>query len=149
MTRKAAFTALLAALALAPAAALHAQQPSAEAKAAISTGYWKFETKLLGLTVDSEFKCVEPADLDNFFAGPCNKGHTCTYPVREVEGGRGRRQGFWDDRGGKRANVSANGTYSAKRLELNASGTLTNGLPLALTLLANWQAETCPAGAKH
>ncbi len=136
-------------LAIAPGAALHAQQPSAEAKAAITTGLWKYETKVLGLTIDTDEKCVGPADVDKFFTGPCNKGYTCEYPVREVAGGKARFQGTWLSRRGQTANITADGTYSAKRFELNAHGTATNGLPIAATLTATWQSATCPEDAKH
>lgn len=149
MKTRAILTAVIAVAALAPGAALYAQQPSAEAKAAITTGYWKAETKILGLTIDTDFKCVSPADVDKFFTGPCNKGYTCAYPVRDVANGRARFEGTWTNRHGDVAHIGAEGTYSAKRFELNAHGTGTNGVPIAATLVSTWQGETCPADAKH
>lgn len=147
-TRKIAIAAVVAAVAsTAGAATLYAAQERAEDT--IATGYWEYRTRLLGfLPVDREYRCVTPDDVDDFFTGPCNRHHTCTYPVREVADGRARFEGYWIAKSdGDRANVKATGEYSEKRFVLNARGTLTNGLPLQATIDARWISETCPANA--
>ncbi len=150
MNRKTAFQALLlAAAAIAAGAAAHAQQPSAEAKTTITPGYWDYKEKVLGVTVKSEQKCVAPAEVDKFFTGPCNKGYTCDYPVRDVANGRAKFEGTWLSRRGQTAHITAEGTYSARKFELDAHGTGTNGVPIAVTMTATWQSATCPEGAPH
>ncbi|MEI7932573.1 MAG: DUF3617 family protein [Alphaproteobacteria bacterium] len=149
MIRKAAPFVVLAALAFAPGAALYAQGRAPDDT--ITTGYWKYETVAAGLIHDTDLKCVGPADVDAFFAGPCNRHNTCTYPIKQVAAGKARYEGYWTDKKGKRSNVKISGTYSAKRFELSGTikGPATLNLSLPAKITATWQSDTCPEGSKH
>ena len=111
----------------------------------IRPGYWEYAYKVAGIRVSEEFKCVKPSEIDKvFFAGPCNHHHKCVYPVREVGNGKARYVGTWTDKRGRVANIKADGTYSDTTLKLNARGTTTTGIPMAVTMNANW-VGACPA----
>ena len=145
MIRKAAAIALLAALALAPAASLRAQTGGRAPGDTITQGYWKYESSILFFG-DTDYRCVGPEDVAKFFDGPCKKHTTCTYPTKQVGGGKAKYVGYWTDRHGKRTDVRAEGTYSPKKFELNAH---IAGIPLGGKIIATWQSATCPAGAPH
>jgi hypothetical protein len=111
----------------------------------VQPGYWEYTYKVAGIRVGSEKKCIKPDEIDKvFFAGPCNRHHKCVYPVREVADGKARYVGTWTDKRGRVANIKADGTYSDTTLKLNARGTTTTGIPMAVTMNAKW-VGACPA----
>jgi len=130
--------------------AVQAQAPAPAVEQTIFPGYWEYRVKAAGLTVDTEYWCVKPDQIDKFFNGPCNRHHTCTYPIRVVGGGKARFEGFWTNKEGKKANIAASGAYSLRQFVLKTKATRgTNGVPIPpLTLEANWRGETCKPGAK-
>lgn len=142
------------ALSIAVLAALSAPLAQAQPKPAEQTilpGYWEYKASaVLGLVNDKEFWCVKPDEIDKFFTGPCNRHHTCVYPVRVVGNGKARFEGYWQNKEGKRATVKASGEYAQKRFKLKTEPTIgTNGVPLpAVTLDAKWLGDTCKPGAK-
>ena len=140
MTRIASL-ALIATLLAAPAASLHAQ-PATDG---ILPGYWETKTKLGGVTAVTDLECLSPAEAAKFLSGPCNRHHTCTYPVKQVGNGRANFDGYWLDKKGRKATVRASGTYSPTAFNLRASGKTTHGIPLALTLVGKRLSATCPA----
>lgn len=134
---------VLAALAvLGPAAALRAQ-PVNDASP-LQPGWWEFKTKVLGLTVESDKRCIDAEDVAKFMTGPCNRHHTCTYPVKEFANGKALFDGYWQDKKGRRAKVRATGNYTLKTFNLDAKGTTTQGIPMAATMNARWLSATCP-----
>lgn len=124
-------------LALLGGTALHAQTRPEDS---ITPGLWQYKTRFMGVVVDDEKKCVTGVEIDKFFTGPCNRHHTCVYPVRQVGNGRARFEGYWQNKEGKRTNVTAEGTYSPRQFTLNA-----RALGLRATVEARWVAPTCPA----
>ena len=150
MIRKAAVLAVFALIAAAPGAALHAQTPPpAPVKSpaeTIALGYWKITASALLILNDSEYRCVGPEDIQKFFDGPCKNHSICTYPVKQVGGGKAKYVGYMEDRHKKRTSVEAQGTYSAKRFALDVK---IQGIPVPGKITAVWQQATCPAGAKH
>jgi len=124
------------------ASAIPAMADNAEA---VRPGLWEYTYKVAGIRVGSEKKCIKPNEIDKvFFAGPCNHHHKCVYPVREVGNGKARYVGTWTDKRGRVANIKAEGTYSDTTLKLNARGTTTTGIPMAVTMNAKW-VGACPA----
>ena len=83
MIRPAAIIAAVALLAI-PAVA------SSQATDTILPGYWEYRSKVsYGVSSNSvKKKCVLPKDIDKFFSGPSNRHYKCTYPTRNVAGGR-------------------------------------------------------------
>lgn len=125
------------------AAAVRAQ-PSSETT--ILPGYWEYKTKVIGLTVDSKKRCVKEDEIDDFLSKPCNRHHTCVYPVKQIGGGKIYLDGYWQNKEGSRAKVKAKGTYEPRKFTLSASGTSTQGIPIGATLQAKWLGAQCPAG---
>lgn len=141
----------IAAAGLSAAGALMAIPALAQSSAdeRVRPGYWEYTTRIAGIPVDTEKKCVKPNEIDKvFFAGPCNRHHRCDYPVREVKDGKMRFDGTWTDKRGRVAKVKASGDYTPTTFKLNARGTTTTGIPMAVTMDAKWKGATCPAGVK-
>lgn len=135
--------------AAATGAAMLSLPASAQNPDKIRPGYWEYKYRVLGIPVDTEHKCVKASEIDKvFFAGPCNRHHTCVYPVREIGDGKARYQGTWTDKRGRVAKIKASGTYTQTTFKLKASGTTTTGIPMAATMDAHWVADACPAGAE-
>ena len=136
----------LAALAAAAVAAVAIAQPVAQpaAETTILPGYWSYKAKTLGITVDDKKRCLSEAEVDDFLAKPCNRHHTCVYPVKQVGNGKIRLEGYWQNKEGKRANVKASGSYTPKHFTMEAKGTAIGGIPIGATIDANWLSATCP-----
>src|SRR5690349_10427664 len=82
---------LVAAAAVAgPAAA----QPD-RAGGVIQPGYWESTNRLLSpiRTSKVERRCITPADVEKFLAGPSNRHYECTYPSKLIENGVIRMSG--------------------------------------------------------
>jgi len=137
------------ALALVASTTLLAQEPSAEE--VIRPGYWKYDTQAgFGLLNDTDFRCVRPQDRAKFLE-PCNRHNVCTYQVKTFAGGRARYEGVWVDKeDGKRVRVKAEGTYSERRYQLNATlSDVLGPIPVKGTITATWQSDTCPPGTRN
>jgi hypothetical protein len=142
MIRPAAIIAAVALLAI-PAVA------SSQATDTILPGYWEYRSKVsYGVSSNSvEKKCVLPKDVEKFFSGPSNRHYKCTYPTRNVANGKAEFQGTCVDKRGRKAFVTASGTYSPKHFTLNAKiKTSIIGLPITPTgsIDATWIGPTCP-----
>jgi hypothetical protein len=61
----------------------------AVAAPAVLPGYRESTTKLLSpiRTTSTEKRCITPADVDKFMAGPSNRHYACTYPTKTIAGG--------------------------------------------------------------
>ena len=122
---------------------------SSQAKDTILPGYWEYRSKVsYGVSSTSvEKKCVEPKDVEKFFNGPSNRHYKCTYPTRNVGNGQAQFQGTCVDKRGRKAFVTADGTYSPKHFTLTAKiKTSIIGLPVTPTgsIDATWIGPTCP-----
>ena len=146
MTRPAA----LAGLALAGAAMLAIPaSASGQQTDTILPGYWEYRSKVsYGVSSSSvENRCVKPADVEKFFSGPSNRHYKCTYPTRRVGNGKAEFDGVCVDKRGRKAFVTASGTYSPKYFQLNARiKTSIIGLPITPTgsIEARWLKADCP-----
>ncbi len=143
-----AFAPLLAALALvAPAAA----QPTGASP--IEPGYWESTEQLLSPihTMKVERKCITPADVDKFLAGPSNHHYDCSYPTHLVENGVIRMSGACVERkGGRKVRVAGEGVYTPTSFTLTATiATHFLGIPVSgrATTDARRIGDTCPETA--
>ena len=96
-------------------------QPRADAP--IQPGYWESTNRLLSPihTRKVERRCLTPADVDKFLAGPSNHHYDCTYPTRLVADGRISMAGTCVGRkNGRRVQVSGEGVYTPTSFHLTA-----------------------------
>ena len=62
----------------------------AAAQNAISPGYWEMTNQVLSPLPSKkvENRCIKPAEVAKFMQGPSNHIYKCTYPTREIGGGK-------------------------------------------------------------
>lgn len=142
----------LAVLALLGAGALAGSSGAQEAAAdpnMVQPGRWEYKYRLLGfIPAATEHWCLKPNEIEKAFQGPCNRHHTCTYPTREVGGGRAKLVGQWADKRGRIAPVSGEGTYTPTTISLSVRGRTTTGFPFSGTMRAKRIADDCQPGDK-
>jgi len=118
---------------------------------AIAPGYWSYtaSTILPGASVGRQ--CVRPDQIDEFLSGPHNRHYHCTYPSKDVSGGRASFNGVCVGKHDERYRIIVAGTYSQTHFNLRGriQGRIL-GLPLSLPISidAQWIAQDCPLGAK-
>jgi hypothetical protein len=119
---------------LAACAALVGPAAAAAAQTAIEPGYWESTNKLLSPIKQTsvEKRCITPADVDKFMAGPSNRHYACTYPTRIIQGGKITLAGSCVSKKGRRVKVSGEGSYTRTSFNLTADiATEFLGLPIA------------------
>jgi hypothetical protein len=125
------FAALL--LTVAALAAPAAAQPGAAPP--IQPGYWESTNELLSPihSVKVERRCITPADVDKFLAGPSNHHYDCVYPTHVVDNGMIQMSGTCVERkGGRKVKVDGQGVYTPTSFNLNARvATHFLGIPLS------------------
>lgn len=139
---KAAPTLLIALAALAPAGAV-------QAATTILPGYWESTNRLLSPIKQSktEKRCITPADVDKFLAGPSNRHYACTYPTKVFSGGRITLKGTCVSKKGRKVAVQGSGSYTPTSFNLTAEiATEFLGLDIAgkASTEARRIADTCP-----
>ncbi len=141
----------VAAPALAGAALLMApaSSPQAQSSAQPQPGYWEYSTRVMGVG-ETETKCVRQSEINRFFGGLSTRRWRCTYPVREVGGGRARFEGTCQDRKGRQVNVRLNGPYAADSFRFTGGAQLARGTPfIPASITARRIAAQCPANAEY
>ncbi|MGA0604515.1 DUF3617 domain-containing protein [Phenylobacterium sp. VNQ135] len=144
MTRPIAAALLLAALPVLATSAAHA------APQAIQPGYWESTNKLLSPIRQTkvERRCITPAEVDKFMAGPSNRHYKCTYPHKVIEGGRISLKGTCVSKKGRKVAVEGSGAYTQTSFNLTAS-IATEFLGLDIAGKASTEArrigDVCPA----
>jgi len=140
---------LLAAALTAPAAA----QP-AKAESPILPGYWESTNRLLSpiRTSKVEHRCITPADVEKFLAGPSNHHYDCSYPSKLIDNGVIRLSGTCVKRkgGGAPIKVAGEGVYTQTSFKITASiATDIAGIPLSgrASTEARRVADSCPASS--
>jgi len=101
--------------AAAPAAAVAAAPP-------IQPGYWESTNKLLSpiKQTKTERRCITPADVDKFMAGPSNRHYACTYPHKVIQNGRISLKGTCVSKKGRKVAVQGSGAYTPTSFNLTA-----------------------------
>jgi len=92
------------------------------AQTAITPGYWESTNKLLSPIKQTsvEKRCITPADVDKFMAGPSNRHYTCTYPTREIQDGKITLKGTCVSKKGQKLAIAGSGTYTKTSFQLTA-----------------------------
>ena len=121
------------------------------AQSAISPGYWETVSKVTSPfpANKTERRCIKPADVAKFMEGKINHIYTCTYPTKEVGGGKIHLQGTCATRDGPPVPISGDGTFTAETMHLEARVSVALGalkVPVRATTDAKRLAEACPAG---
>ena len=112
----------LAPLSAIPLLAVLAVAAPAAAQKAISPGYWETTSKVTSPfpTQKTERRCLQPADVAKFMEGKINHIYKCTYPTKEVGGGKIRLEGTCATRDGPPVPISGSGTFSSDAMHLEA-----------------------------
>jgi hypothetical protein len=140
----------IAALVAIPVAATLAFAGVAAAQSAISPGYWETTSRVTSPfpTRKTERRCIKPADVAKFMEGKINHIYTCTYPTKEVGGGKIRLQGTCATRDGPAIPISGEGSFTGDSMHLEARiapqiGGLT--VPVHASTDAKRLGDSCPA----
>jgi hypothetical protein len=93
------------------------------AAAQITPGYWESTNKLISpvRSTSVETRCITPADVDKFMAGPSNRHYTCTYPTRQIRDGKITLKGSCVSKKGRKVAISGSGSYTPTSFELTAN----------------------------
>ena len=125
---------------------------AALAQKAITPGYWETTSKVTAPfpTKKTERRCIKPQDVTKFMEGKINHIYTCTYPTKEVGGGRIRLEGTCATRDGPATPISGQGTFSSDTMHIDARIAPQIG-GLTVNVRASTDAkrlgDTCPAEA--
>lgn len=113
---------LLAALVL-PAFVLAALPAAASAAPPIQPGYWESTNRLLSPIRQTkvEKRCITPAEVDKFMAGPSNRHYKCTYPHKVIAGGKISLKGTCVSKKGRKVAVEGDGAYTPTSFNLTAT----------------------------
>ena len=123
---------------------------AAAAQGAISPGYWETISKSRSPvpTSKTERRCIKPNDVAKFMEGKVNHIYTCTYPTKEVGGGKIRLEGTCATRDGPAIPISSQGAFTSDTLHLEARISLQFGgvsIPVRASTDAKRLGDTCPA----
>lgn len=123
--------------------------PAAAAAPPITPGYWESTNKLLSpiRQTSTEKRCITPADVEKFMAGPSNRHYKCTYPVNIIANGKITLKGACVSKKGQKVAVQGSGEYTPTSFTLTADiATEFWGLDIAgrARTEARRIADTCP-----
>ena len=95
---------------------------AAAAQPAITPGYWESTNKLLSpiKQTSTEKRCITPADVDKFMAGPSNRHYACTYPTKSIANGKITLKGTCVSKKGQKVAVQGTGEYTPTSFTLMA-----------------------------
>lgn len=135
--------------ALAPLGLILAVAGPAAAQKAISPGYWETTSKVTSPfpTQKTERRCIQPADVAKFMEGKINHIYKCTYPTKEIAGGRIRLEGTCATRDGPPVPISGSGTFTAESMHVEARIVPNVGglnIPVHAVTDAKRLSEACP-----
>jgi hypothetical protein len=121
----------------------------AAAQKAISPGYWETVSKVTSPfpTQKTERRCIRPADVAKFMEGKINHIYTCTYPTKEIGGGKIHLQGTCATRDGPPIPISGEGTFTSDSMHMQARIAVQVGglnVPVHASTDARRLGDTCP-----
>lgn len=122
---------------------------AAAAQSAISPGYWETTNKSTSPlpTSKTERRCIKPQDVAKFMEGKINHIYTCTYPTKEIGGGKIRLAGTCATRDGPAIPISGQGTYTSDTLHIEARASVQFGglnVPVHASTDAKRIGDACP-----
>ncbi len=116
----------------------------------IQPGYWESTNRLLSPIRQTkvERRCITPAEVDKFMAGPSNRHYKCDYPHKVIAGGKISLKGTCVSKKGRKVEVEGAGDYTPTSFNLTAS-IATEFLGLDIAGKASTEArrigDVCPA----
>jgi hypothetical protein len=121
----------------------------AAAQSAINPGYWETTSKSSSPLPASktERRCIKPQDVAKFMEGKINHIYTCTYPKKDVGGGRIVLEGTCATRDGPPVPISGQGTFTSDTLHIDARATIQFGglnIPVKASTDAKRLGDACP-----
>ncbi len=82
-------------------------------------GYWQFSTRA-PLINDKDEYCLSQAEIDKFYANPCNRSNVCSYSTKAFSSdGTVALDGTWTDKKKRSSKVKGSGTFKADNMRLN------------------------------
>jgi len=125
---------------------------AAWAQKAISPGYWETTSKVTSPfpTSKTEKRCIKPADVAKFMEGKINHIYTCTYPTKEVGGGKIKLQGTCATKDGPPVPISGEGNFTSETMHIDARVSVSVGglsVPVKASTDARRLADSCPEPA--
>jgi hypothetical protein len=123
---------------------------SAAAQKAISPGYWETTSKVTGIPLappKTERRCIQASDVAKFMEGKINHIYKCTYPTKEVGGGKMVLKGSCATKDGPPVPISGEGAFTADSMHIEARVVLNYGgmsIPVHAVTDAKRLSETCP-----
>ena len=125
---------------------------AAVAQKAISPGYWETISRVTSPfpTSKTEKRCIKPADVTKFMEGKINHIYTCTYPTKEVGGGKIRLQGSCAAKDGPPVPITGDGVFTSDTMHIDAKVSLPLGgltVPVKASTDAHRLGDTCPEPA--
>ena len=121
----------------------------AHAQKAINPGYWETTSKVTSPfpTQKTERRCIKATDVAKFMEGKINHIYTCTYPTKEVGGGKIKLQGSCATKDGAPVPISGEGTYTSDTMHIEAHVSVGVGglnIPVHASTDAKRLGDTCP-----
>jgi hypothetical protein len=147
-------TSIAAALPILALAALALAGPGAAQSAnTVTPGYWETVNQVVSPfpSKKTEKRCVRPAEVAKFMNGPSNHIYTCTYPTRDIAGGKIRLAGSCKTRDGKPVPLVGEGVFTADTFSMEVLirpeiGGVT--VPVRARTIAKRIGDDCPAEAQ-
>ncbi|HEY8617493.1 DUF3617 domain-containing protein [Phenylobacterium sp.] len=136
----------------APALLAGALALPAAAQTPIAPGYWETTSQILSPlpTKKTEKRCIREEDVEKFIGGSPNRHYTCTYPTREIAGGKIRLAGSCKTKNSEPVPITGEGVYTRDTLRLDARVKAKLGgitVPVHARTSGRRIADTCPAPA--
>jgi hypothetical protein len=136
--------------AIAASAAVLAGPALAAAQTTIQPGYWETTSQVLSPfpTTKVERRCIRPEDVDKVIAGAPNHNYTCTYPTKEIGGGKIRLAGSCKTKNSDPVAISTEGVYTSDSLRMDAYVKAKVGglnIPVHARTSGRRLGDTCPS----
>jgi hypothetical protein len=126
--------------------------PAGAAQSPIAPGYWETTSQVVSPfpTKKTEKRCIREEDVEKFIGGAPNRHYTCTYPTRQIAGGRIRLAGSCKTKNSDPVPITGEGTYSRDSIRLDAHVKAKLGgitVPVHARTTGRRLGDTCPTPA--
>ena len=123
---------------------------AASAQNAISPGYWETTSKVTSPfpTQKTERRCLKPTDVAKFMEGKINHIYTCTYPTKQIGGGKIHLKGSCATKDGAPVPIEGEGAFTHETMHIDARVSLQIGglsMPVRASTDAKRLSDSCPA----
>lgn len=133
-------------------AALASAATATAPRTSIEPGYWETVSQVISPfpTSKTERRCIRPEDVEKVIAGSPNHNYTCTYPTKQIGGGKIRLEGSCKTKHDDPVPIRTEGVYTADSLRMDAYvKAKVAGLPVPVhaRTTARRLGDECPAPA--